>query len=141
MAIIHPIDRKYVVTSVDNGSFLILGNVGLAESGYWRVAFVPDSSWIGGIAIFGRTSGKLAYDDAVTAGGVTFGSVSYRAVQVNAVAQDPTVVLNVGAAPAPLVNKDFIIYVPAGGLIIALGIDWTAGFGTLYTDPFLNLSV
>ena len=131
MAAIHPIELRYRVTPVDNGTFGVLGDISQTEVGMWRLHWVPDASFAGdGLAILGRAA---PVDDS---GGANFGTVPYRRVQVAGQASDLALVQTGGVAVP--ITSDSIIYVPASGLTIAVEMGCTAGFGYLYSLPLIG---
>lgn len=119
-------DRRYKITTVDNGNYKILGNVSDSTGGAWRVQFAPDASFVGSLLVTARASGDDAVSDAVG-----FGTIAYRRVQLGGLASDYTLVTTT-------LTTDAIILVPANGLSVAIAVTCTAGFGYLYTIPLLG---
>ena len=126
MALAYPLDRRdgrYVVTSVDDGKFLVLGEPSPTSVGVWSVTFAPDDDWVGSFEVVARARGKGAGDDAAG-----FGTIGYIRAQVNAAAADQ------GLTNDPIAGHA-TIWVRAGGLSVALATEWTAGTCTIYCTP------
>lgn len=128
MATEYPITQRYQITVADNGKFPTLGVVSRDESGCWHLTFVPDDSFVGSIAIVGRSSGKDIAGD-----GNGFGSIPFRRVQIAGVASDNSLVTT------PYANSTgMIAIIPADGLSVALLVECTAGFGYAYSRPLVG---
>lgn len=128
MALAYPVERRYRITTADNGNFPTLGEASDSDVGVWHVAFYPDEDFVGTLEVVGRSQGKGPHDDAAG-----FGHVAFRRVQLAGMASDYELV-QTSAVVVPL-NTDFLILVPAAGLSIALAVLCTQGAGTLYSKP------
>ena len=117
------IARKRIITSDDNGVFLLLADIGDTETGSWTFQFVPSQDFIGELAIVGRIQGKTAYDDDVP-----FLQVPYRKTYLNGAVGD----LSLATA---LITGTSIVRIPATALAIALLVACTAGTMTVYSYP------
>ena len=126
MSLAYPLDRRdgrYVVTSVDDGKYLVLGEPSPTSVGVWSVTFAPDDNWVGSFQVTGRARGKGAGDDAAG-----YGGVGYIRVQLNGAAADYGLTNDA-------ISGHATILVPASGLSVALACAWTAGTCTLYMTP------
>ena len=115
--------REARVTTDDHGQILFLGNASDGRAGTFVVQFVPDGSFQGGFSVVARVYGKPASD-----AGVGFSPIPYRRVVLSGVASDRALVAD------PLTTQ-FLIEVPANGIVVGLLASVQQGFGTLYSWP------
>jgi len=118
--------REYNLTVDDHGEILSLGNAADGRTGTMFVAFVPDASFVGGLAVVARPYGKPANDN-----GVGWSDYPFRRVNLAGIASDRTITTNTAT---PL-SDAFMIEVPANGVAVGLLASCTAGGGVVYSWP------
>lgn len=121
-SITNVIGRKRVITSADDGKFLLLSDSG-ELAGVWVFEFVPDNEepFEGTLSVMGRIQGQQAFEDEVA-----FTPIPYRASVLNGVTGTHTLKTD------PITSHSLLI-IPATGLAVAVLVGCTSGTGTLYS--------
>lgn len=119
------IARKKLITTEDDGKFLLLSDTGGNWAGVWVFEFVPDPGdpFDGQLSIQGRIQGQQAFDDDVP-----FDVIPYKAAILNGVVSDYSLTTD-------YITGHSFLTIPASGASIAVLVSCTGGKGTLYSYP------
>lgn len=98
----------------------------VGDNGGWIVQIVDVSSLSASITVVGQCLNVTRQNSADI-----WVAIPYRSLHVNGS-------VGTGAYVSTALTGNSLIFIPAGGMTVALNVDWTSGAGTIYATPVIG---